>query len=88
MVELSKRPFQGPLSKKIAHMPIMRGDLGMSSNEWSIVGSGRKIEKMRKWIKEGTLPDNWKENLGIQFVEYATSFTFSFYLCPICQHGI
>jgi len=87
-VKEDKHPFQGPLSRKIARMSIMRGDLGKGSEEWNIVGSGRKVEKMREWAKERTLPDNWKERLGIQFVEYVKSETFSFYLCPLCQQAI
>ena len=69
-------------------MPIMRGNLGIGSEEWNIAGSGRKVDKMRKWIKEHTIPDDWKEILGIVFVEYMEISKFSFYLCPICQQSI
>ena len=88
MVEEDKRPFQGPLSKKVARMPVMRGNLGEGSEQWNIAGSGRKVDKTRKWIKERTLPYNWKEILGIPFVEYVEISKFSFYLCPICQESI
>jgi hypothetical protein len=69
-------------------MPIMRGDLGENSDDWAIVGSGRKVEKMKRWIKDDMLPRNWKELLGNQFVQFVELSTFSIYICPTCQRLI
>jgi len=69
-------------------MPVMRGDLGEGSDAWKIVGSGRKVERMKKWIKDDALPESWKTMLGIDFVQYVERTTFLFYVCPFCGHNI
>jgi hypothetical protein len=88
MVEGPKKPFRGPLSKKVAIMPIMRGDLGDSSDQWNVAGSGRKIQKMRQWIREDMVPGNWKDSLRTQFVKFVEITEFLFYVCPICSKHI
>lgn len=73
------------MSKKIATAPVMRGDLGAGSDQWNVVGSGRKVRKMRQWVDSDTLPSNWKELLGDQFVQYMVTTNFTWYRCPRCD---
>ena len=82
-----KKTSRGPLSKKIASAPIMRGNLGLGSDEWNVVGSGRKVRKMNQWVKS-ELPHNWQQLLGVQFVDYISNTNFIFYHCPICNVDI
>ena len=78
-------PFtSGPLIPKICFMPVMHGDLD-SNHEWQVVGTGKKIEKVRCWVEWGALPDNWEERIGDHFLEFVESAHLFYYLCPECD---
>lgn len=69
-------------AEKIASMPILRGALGSSEDQWRICGAGRKIEKVKEWENKGDFPEDWEEKLGESFVIYACNTSFSRYRCP------
>lgn len=58
MVAIVKKVKQGPLFKKVKSAPIMRGNLGAHSDQWNIMGSRRKVKKMKQWIDQNMLPGN------------------------------
>ena len=76
------RPFKGPLTRKICIMPVMRGDLSQENDNWRISGSGRRIQVVKKWVKEQNFPDDWKKQLGESFLKHVQETTFEYYDCP------
>ena len=79
MIPGPQKAWRGPLSKKIATAPVMWVDLGAGPDQWNMVGSGRKVHKMKQWVNSDTLLHNWKELLGDQFVESIVATNFVWY---------
>lgn len=71
-------------------VPFYRGYGGTEDQGhfWETVGSGRRVERYRKWVREGTLPEDWRDKLGIEYVEHVLSRTWVAFGCPDCQSRI
>jgi len=77
------------MKEKLCEMPIMRGALSSANNEWRISGNGWHKEIVRGWHETNSFPDDWKDQLGGDFMTTMQYASFTYYNCPSgCDHGI
>jgi len=79
------------LWERFLKTPIIRGrgDLDGKRESWHICGTGRKLTWGRKMaVKEGDIPDNWIEKLGVEFVNEMCWTEWKYYECPQCKATI
>jgi len=89
-VELDEEPHHNPnpsINKLLNAVPICRGSGGVENRlaDWHVVGSGRRLKKVEQWVTDGTLPDDWKTHLGLDFVKDMLDTEWAFYQCPSCE---
>jgi hypothetical protein len=83
--------YDDEISKLLGGVPIVRGQngaLNVQERDWHIVGTGRRLKKVKEWVNNDSLPSDWKEQLGAIFVHDMLRTKWSFYCCPTCQKDI
>lgn len=71
-------------------LPICRGSNGMENRQadWQVVGTGRRLKKVKEWNSNQSFPADWKSRLGHSFIEDMMGTKWQFYCCPFCQSSI
>lgn len=92
------KPLKGASpAEHLLKVPILRGWDGKPEAEaWMTVGSGRKLEAVKR--RQGQLPEmsgeveeawaQWEDLLSKEYVQYARGTHFIRFLCPHCSSHI
>jgi len=78
------------ISKLLTAIPICQGSNGIEdrSIDWHVAGTGRQLKKIREWIEQDSLPDDWEKKLGQSFIQEMLDTEWEFYQCPSCDSFI
>lgn len=65
-------------------VPFYRGYGGEGERGffWETVGSYRKLNRFRNWVKCNRVPEDWQKQLDKKFVRQVLSQTWVYYRCP------
>jgi hypothetical protein len=86
----STHAYGKDVAKLLHDVPICRGSNGVEDRDadWHVAGTGRRLKKLREWVRNKTLSDEWKAVLGSSFVQEMLDSNWAFYQCPSCDSYI